>query len=358
MADYVGVLVWITIAIIVIAILFLFIIILYNALRVISIKKLEYRRYFSEEGVFEDEELYLIEELANHSFIPMINADVESHISSQIKLEGCEDSDDVNQYFISRFTVMPFTTIKRKHKARALKRGYYELESAKVDFAGMDLYLESKAELYVYPKEVKIDSIENKNLYLKYDEVSLRPLLTDVFSFAGIRSYVVGDAFNSINFKASARQGQWMVNDKGYMMGRQIQMYLNFQMPEKGMDLQSFAKLMEEAITYISYIIGEGMRKGYKVGLSTNSRMVNGNRYLRFKMSTGISYYQELLRELALIRIMFGNSFPSIIDMDIDDHINNSEVYIFTTYLDQSIDQKISILQQFGNTVKTVILEV
>lgn len=55
-----------------------------------GLQRLEYKRYFSKEGGFLGEELYFIEEITNKFFLPFKNIEVESHISSGIKLEGCD----------------------------------------------------------------------------------------------------------------------------------------------------------------------------------------------------------------------------------------------------------------------------
>lgn len=330
---------------------------LYNLCKALSIKSLEYRRYFSEEGVFEGESLLLIEELSNRSFIPMFHIDVQSNINSNIKLEGCVSDDSITQQFVSRFTVMPFMTIRRSHKAVCRKRGYYELETANVVFARMELFLESKAPLYVYPKMVKIDEAESINLYMQYTSYSNRPLIADPFSFAGVREYQHTDSFNSINFKATARRGELMVNNRDYLLGRKLMVYINFQPGEKYIPSALFEHLMEQALSYSAYIFGEAATKGYQVGYAANCRMVNGDNYVRFPMSSGQSHYRELLKRLSLIRPIYGNSFASILDMEINDSLSETEIYILTPYMDSTIGDRIDIFRNMGNTVNVTLLE-
>ena len=357
MTRYVSIFVWTAIGICAVAVLIIMLMFLYNASKVISIKRLEYKRYFSEDGIYEGEQLYLVEELSNHSFVPMFHVDVQSHVTSKIKLEGCSQEDEMNQHFISRFTIMPFTTVKRSHKAIGKKRGFYQLETAKVVFAGMDLYLESKASLHVFPQELAIKEKQHMNRYLQYDTPTKLPVIEDPFSFTGIREYYPGAPLSAINFKASAKRGQLMVNSKEYLLGRQIQLYVNFQMPEKGVHLEMFERVMEKALQYVSYMVGEAVGKGYRIGFSTNSRMANGTRFLRYPMNTGMVHYRELLKELAMIRIVSGNSFVSVIDMDIAKNITASDIYLFTMYLDESIDSRIEILKRMGNEVTVIWLE-
>lgn len=358
MAEYVGTFTWIVIGILgSIAAVFISVKLIYGLLKTVCIRQLEYRRYFSEEGVYEGESLYLIEELQNHSFLPMFGIDLEAHISANVALEGCSRDEKMMQHFISRFTVMPFTTVVRRHRAAAKKRGYYQLETAKIAYAGIDLYLESKAELEVYPKPLEFEQIEQMNRILNYEVPSRIPMLNDAFSFRGIREYSGRESFSDINFKASARAARFMVNEKGYLLGRQLQIYVNFQMPPKSIESAVFSERMEQALSYVAYAVGNGLQKGYQIGLCTNSRMVNGAYYLRFKRQTGSVHYKELLRQLAKVRMMAGKSFASVIDMDVREGITGCEIYILTTYMDESIDEKIGQLERMGNTTRLLLLE-
>ncbi len=357
MAEYVGIFTWIVVGIL--SFLVLLVIaarVLYGLMKIVCIRQMEYRRYFSEEGVYEGETVYLVEELKNRSLLPMIGMDIESHITASVALEGCDPDEKMMQHFISRFTVMPFTTVVRRHRAVAKKRGYYELETARVSYAGMDIYLDSRADLAVYPRMLEFEQTRQMNRFLSYDSASRTPLLTDAFSFTGIREYTGKEPFSNLNFKATARAGQYMVNQKGYLLGRQIQLYVNFQMPQKPMESAVFSELIEQALSHVAYAVGMGVQKGYRIGLCTNSRMVNGAYFLRFPRQTGIVHYQELLRQMARIRLMAGNSFASVIDMDIREQITGCEIYILTTYLDESIEERIARLGDLGNAVRPVVL--
>ena len=329
----------------------------YKVCKILSIKRLTYKRYFSEEGVFEGEDIYFIEEISNRSFVPMFHIEVESNINSNIKLEGCIADDDITQQFVSPFHLMPFTTIKRMHKAVAKKRGFYKLETSKVEFAGMELFLDSIAELYVYPKQLTIEDMNHVNLYLQYNSYTNRPLISDPFSFAGVREYHHTDPYNSINFKATAKRGELMVNHRDYLLGRKIKIYVNFQPGEEYIELNAFEEILEQALSYSSYIIGNAVEHGFLIGFSANCRLVNGKWFLRYPISTGQVHYIEMLKEMAGIRAIYGNSFASVIDMDIRDGISDCEIYIITIYVDEGIDERIDMLKRMGNSVHVILLE-
>jgi len=239
-----------------------------------------------------------------------------------------------------------------------LKRGYYRLETAQVTFADMDLYIDSNAELYVYPKELEVERIEEMNMIIRQGQMSKLPVLEDVFEYAGIRNYSTGDAINMINHKASARMNRFMVNNHQYMLGRKIKLYNNFHMPQdRYQDIDEFKELMEETMSYVSYLASECARKGYLFSYSANSKTVDNRNYIRTDEATGNIAYMQLLKELAMTRTVSNFSFGSTIDMDIADNITDTEIYILTTYMDESISARIDLLTQMGNSVQVIRLE-
>lgn len=349
-----------TIAIIIGIILAMFIafcICMFKYARRYTLGKLEYKRYFSEEGAYEGNEIFLIEELSNHSFLPMFNIDIESHVTSNIKLSGCYHTDAINQDFISSFFVMPYTRIKRKHKATCIKRGFYTLETAKINVGGEEVFIDSRAELYIYPKEMKIEDERSVNLYLQYSEASTVPLISDPFSFSGVREYMPGDTFDNINFKASARHGKLMSNERDFMLGKKTMVYVNFQMPEEYISLIQFEEMMETGLSFAAYIIDNAIENGQMTAYSANSRMTNGERYIRIEHSTGMHHQIEIMKSLAKSRVIYGNSISSVIDMDINEFMTGTQVYFITTYMDSAIDERIATLNRTGNNVKIILIE-
>lgn len=327
--------------------------------RELCVRRLEYRRYFKDEGVFEGEETEFIEEFTNHSFVPMFVVDVETHIVSKIKMKGCESDDDLMQRFISRFFVMPFTRIRRTHKAVCTGRGYYRLESAKITFAGVEVYLDSRADIHVYPREISFQEQRNINSCLQYSAVSKYPLMEDRFSFAGVRKYIAGDPMSYLNYKQTARRGELMVNDREYMLGRKILLYLNFQPNEQQHFTQEeFQELIEKELSYASYMLSECVRNGYVYSLHTNSKMPGGDDFVRNPFATGEKNYQETLCQMAEMTNLYGVSMVSLIDRDLQEFLTGTEIFLFTSYVDETLEQCTERLERSGNAVNLInILE-
>ena len=112
------------------AVLGMFALILYRiyiALRNKRLGNIEYSREFSEVGVYEGDEVELIETVRNTSSFPLLWVDIESYFYNELELEEYErDPDDKNsmQYLISRFNLWPYMQIRRRHKVICKQRGH------------------------------------------------------------------------------------------------------------------------------------------------------------------------------------------------------------------------------------------
>lgn len=340
-----------------IAVLICIIYLLYRVFRRYALKNLEYKRYFTEKGAFEGQEAELIEELTNHSFLPMFRVDVETHITTKLYMPGVNSGNEINQEFISRFFVMPFTRIRRHHKVILKKRGHYKLESAKISFMGIQLYLDSAADIKVYPRELFIEDIQKINRCIQVSSVSNIPVIRDVFSFAGVREYAYGDPINIINHKSTARMGKIMVNDSEFVLGRRILLCLNFQAGNTGIPVDEFTEILEKSMEFAAYLAGEAVRKGWQIGLIANCKTDDGGKSIKADIGTGYGKYMEILEALSMARTIFGHSIGRIIDEVADEGLSNTEVFIFSTYMDQSIEKRMEMLTKKGNVVTVTDLK-
>lgn len=318
------------------------------------LQKIEYRRYFTSPGVFEGEEVSLVEEITNRCPLPLFFVEVETLIPDGLRLEDMEEG-DTGEY-ISPFYLKGHMTIRRTHKVKCLKRGCFELESAGILFAWEMVYLDSYARLFVYPKTLFVEEKNRLELFLQNQDQSNRPLVRDLFTFSGIRDYEKGDSFHSINFKATARYGQLKVNNTDYLAGKRQMIYVNFQSSSDGMGVEAYRTYMERALCYSAYLIDKAVSQGYEVGFAANSRMVNGDNYVRYPMSRGGWNYEEILKELASIRMGRGNSLASLLEYDIKEQLSHTELYVMTIYTDERMEEKLKILEQMDNCVNLIWL--
>ena len=108
---------------------------IYIALRNKRLGRIEYSRSFSEVGVYEGDEVELIETVRNTGAFPLLWVDIESYFYNELELEEYERDPaekDKMQYLISRFNLWPYMQIRRRHKVICKKRGHYSLHVASI----------------------------------------------------------------------------------------------------------------------------------------------------------------------------------------------------------------------------------
>lgn len=324
-----------------------------------SLRQIRYKRYFSPDGAFEGEDISLIEEVTNNSFLPVFRVDIQSLVNEKIQLYGYHRQDQpALQKFISRFTIMPFTTVRRTHKAVCKKRGFYQLETAQIIYLKKVFLLKSEASLSVYPKLLPFACAHRLDCYLQSMEPSDVPLLADPFSFSGIREYKHGDAFHIINFKATARHGgRFHVNQTDFITSRRQMLYLNFE-TASDYPTEQYKQYMETALSYSTYLLDKAVSNGYEIGFSANCQMFYGKKYLRYPISSGnSSSYKEILNELSWIIISRGYSISSLLHMDIQDHLSNTEIVLMTLTMDERTEQAVRLLEALDNQIHIVWLQ-
>jgi len=340
---------------------------IYCVLRRVGIKKVEYRRYFSEEGVFEGEMVMLIEEISNRFFLPLIMVDVGICISKDLQFVGHSIEGHGMQEFISRFYLPPFTQITRSVQVICKKRGLYQLESVSIN----NIQKSAKAVLYVYPQALaygKSSPMENELLNTAHTN---RRLLQDPFSFSGIRNYYPGDTFRSINYKATAKTGTLKVNNRDYFSSRNVMIYIDFaQHYPHPLTTDVYTSLMERSLSYSADMVWESVKQGFSVGFAANCRLLGRTHkskpissrfdstinHTRFPMARGHSHYMEILKEMAAIRMSDGCSFMWLLKQDLD-VLWNVDIYIMTTNVSQSFDEVADIFISKGNHVTIIALE-
>ncbi|HPE96247.1 MAG TPA: DUF58 domain-containing protein, partial [Bacillota bacterium] len=332
---------------------------LYLTVRSRQLSSLTYSRAFSDSGVFEGETVILTETVHNCSIFPLFRLDMESFIYEDLKIEGFDaPPSNSMQHCVSRFNLMPYMQITRTHVIRCRKRGYYTLESSRVFLKDEYRFYDAPAELYVYPHMVMIEDLPSPVNYLQGGVISKRQLIPDPFSVSGVREYMSGDPFNLVNFKQTARTGSLKVNNREFSSSRIFMIYVNFQTEQEDVYLTSaqYNKMIEQALSYSAALVGEALNSGYRVGFGANCVMTDGRMMLRYPVSSGTYSFEELLREMAMIRPRSGISFSALLAKDTAELLTQAEVFIFTPFVSETTDEEMHKLEKLGNSVSVISL--
>ncbi len=339
---------------------------IYGSMRAARLERLVYERYFTEEGVYEGEEVELVEIIRNPGFFPMLGVDVESYIYNELDLEEYEpDGKSSMQYCISRFNLWPYMQIKRYHRITATQRGHYKLQIATIYSKKAPIPMDAPTELYVYPKAVPLGLPALAVGRMQGDFVSQRPLFTDPFSLAGIRDYRFGDPVSQINFKASARvpmtgfsASPLKVNARDYCASRRLMVYMDFHLPMGSkIDGKEYNKRAERGLSFAAALVRDAIYGGFAVGFAANCKATDGELSSRFPCESSDAQLIAIMKEMARMNPADGASFASILEADIKSSMRDTEIIIISYDTEEEVLDRITTLEQLGNSVQNIILE-
>lgn len=351
-------------AILAVVLLFL-LVLLYRNLKSKCIRRLEYSRRFTDEGVHEGMQTVLVETIYNPSFFFLFGIHVESYLYSGIRPESViyDNSLDMH-YCVSTFRIIPpFGRIQRRNVICCEKRGLFELESVEINYRKNPHTISSPASIYVYPKPVPLSGALMHPNSVQGENPTNRRLIYDPFSFSGIRDYVMGDSMKMINYKATARSVVGAdygikVNKFDYVSNRNVLVLIDYKYSDEAqISGEEYNAIMENALRVATALICEASEAGYRVGFAANCKLPSGDMYLRFPADSGVLHYIEMLKSMAIIRANAGMSMQKLIEMYIADSLSETEIVLFAHEVDETATVNLERLSVMGNSVNTFTLD-
>ncbi len=188
--------------------------------------------------------------------------------------ENIQESDFV--YKRDLFAIAGMERIVRRYTVKAQKRGYYsvsQLTCHAPSFLFDATYMmdretqEEETGMLVYAAGADCSVLLREVEVILGERESARRLYEDPFSFASIRQYTLQDPMKTINWKASARTGELMVNTYASAAAVRIGIFLDVGVDEG--DPYSPDR-REIAISYAASLIRILVRRHQEVSLTVN----------------------------------------------------------------------------------------
>lgn len=202
--------------------------------------------------VFEDEEIYIYEQLTNDKLLPLPFVKVDTELPEGLTF--CITTEDSSatlretypRVIQSLFTLRSHEIVRRRWKIRCNTRGTYVLGNSTMlvnDILGT--YMQSKIVtpdkpenadsvdhknvLVVLPKAIALEKEFTASAYTSGDILVQRSLLSDPLYRAGVREYQNGDPMNRINWKKTAAEQTLMVNIEEFTKQYAFNILINMQ---------------------------------------------------------------------------------------------------------------------------------
>ncbi|MDO5126630.1 MAG: DUF58 domain-containing protein [Eubacteriales bacterium] len=256
------------------------------------------------------------------------------------------------------FCVLGNQKITRQLEFRVQKRGYFEIPAMEVvakDFFLLGTFADSRrnvTSLHVYPAPIKGAEIDNLSMTLMGELAVRRNVLEDPFMFGGIREYSHNDSMRKVNWKASARTGELMVNMYQYSSDQYIKVLLNM---ETNM-LYGATQLQEVSISLVSEICGRFLQDNIPVMFASNGiDKVSG---IVDTVEPGSTTEHKVTIDKCLARIeksAGGDSFFSMLDKAIAEHEKNVSYIVISPYYKEDLLEKLDSLVERDVAVRMIV---
>ena len=268
-------------------------------------KNLRVRLSFQEEGIWEGQESTLSEIIENQKKLPLTMLKVKFQTDRHLLFMDTKGSRTTDKFYRNDiFHIGRMEKVTRVLRFTAGRRGYYTIREA--DLVASDLFLTAQytaaiaidhCSLYVYPKPFSHPEFRQSLKQLSGEVLAKRHLLGDPFEYRGIREYQPMDDLKSINWKATARTGEFKVNQKNYTAEKSVRIFINLE--DTG--ILKKEDCVEASLQIASALLLLFLEQGMQVAVYCNGVDVLHNEPCILEAGGGIRQREAVLRAFALI---------------------------------------------------------
>lgn len=259
---------------------------------------------FGAECINEGETGHICEEIINDKFLPLPVVNMKFDLDNSIVYKESKNglvSD--KQYRSDVISLSPNSKIIRRFEVKYTKRGVYKIHS--VDLYTMDPvaeYLryenyESDTTVYVYPAYSKHKDILAPFSRVMGQAMKNKFVFEDPFEFRGIRSYTPNDPMKKINWSASAKTGELMVNNFYDTTSKHIIIFLDM---SNNSAWKRYDQL-EECIRITRNLMEDFLKNQIPIEIVTNAKDYEDGSDIVMENGLGVGVLQANLRKLTRI---------------------------------------------------------
>lgn len=229
---------------------------------------------FQQNFVYAGEQAQLTEQIENRKKLMLPVLEASFHIDKALSFLNFENT-SVSDYIYKRdiFALLGNQRITRKLPLHCTKRGYYQIDKSYLTAFSMlhgrrfSIDCPADTALYVYAARTNVSDILVSCERLMGNLQCAKRLFEDPFAFSSIREYTITDPMNTINWKASARTGDLMVNTFESTLTEKVMIYLDIE--DSG--ILKYEYLIEDSISVAATLTQKLIARGMEVGICVNA---------------------------------------------------------------------------------------
>ena len=229
---------------------------------------------FMQDYVYAGEQTQMTEQIENRKKLMLPVLEVSFHADKKLSFLDCENT-NVSDFVYKRdiFALLGHQRITRKLTLYCPKRGFYRIDESWLTTYSLlhrrrfSVECPANAKIYVYAARTDVSDIAVACERLMGSIQCAKRLYEDPFAFSSIREYTVTDPMNTINWKASARTGELMVNTFESTLTEKVMIYLDLE----DSTILKYEDLVEESVSIASSLAQKLIARGMEVGICVNA---------------------------------------------------------------------------------------
>jgi len=315
------------------------------------LQNLDVQLYMSANTATEGDIVTLTEVLTNSKWLPLPWVSVKFRTGRELKFTTSPIASDA-YYRNDLFHILMHQKITRRLPFECAKRGYYAIDG--LELTGWDVLMENKyirqfpcdIRLTVLPRTIATPEVDHL-CSLVYGQLRTRhPINPDPFSFRGIREYYPSDPVKTINFKASAKAQNLMVNVWDFSNARRVAILLDTERHT----VWHNETLEERAIKIAASVAEKMVAIGTPISFTTNGRSVISGNATNIYEGYGAQQLHTILEALAYIDLANQAIAPitnNIEDILLEGH-HDPEYWLISAYYSAKVEEAYHELKHAG----------
>ncbi|MBQ4283004.1 MAG: DUF58 domain-containing protein [Lachnospira sp.] len=248
-----------------------------------------------------------VEVVTNRKRLPLPYVHLKFQMDRALVFEDSGDNAQISDkvYRNDIFSLLMYQRVTRKIPVHCTKRGVYSVNGMEIVSSGMFmdevmvLRTGANTELIVYPKAVDTHMLNVAFTKIMGTIEKNKMLYEDPFVFRGIRDYTPMDTMNRINWKASARTGDLMVNQFNETICQEVCILL---------DVETEGMLKRDELSEISISIAAGLSQmlienGVAVSMICNGLDYVSEECVITESASGLAHTKTINTALARINL-------------------------------------------------------
>lgn len=323
-------------------------------------EKIYIYRSFDCTGVFPGEKVVYELTVENRKFLPLTWVSIDEKLNAGLEFEintKVEKLNDDIYLHNSMFSLLPYQKVVRRYGLKAVKRGYYQLKYMTMTSTNMlgtqeySMEREEAASISVYPNIKDLRGALIPANTTQGDFSVKRWIIEDPMVITGVRAYSGNDSLKSINWKATAKNQQLLVNKYDYTADKKIMVILNLERQEYSLNKEDICTI-EETIEVCASIASMMHETGIPVGFATNSHTLGPIETNVLDPDTGDKHMNMILESLARVSYFKKYKSRELLKLLVASFSWGTEIVVVTPEISEEL---IGDLQSLNNIRTTVI---